>query len=82
MTSLNRLIPCFGSLDQALALRACRRDLSGASVASRWAAQPHASARPARLRDVSGVAWGMLEASVVAGESGPVTVLADLTCAE
>ena len=83
-TGLDRLIPCFGSLDQALARGPAAATLpvhprSPAGLRGH-ARQP---GRPAEGGEQ--VAQGTLEASVAAGESGPVIVLtgeADMTCAE
>jgi anti-anti-sigma factor len=69
ITGLNRCIPCFTSLDQALA--------------APQPTHPHQRGRPAEW--AKPVMYGMLRASVTAGESGPVIILAgeaDLSIAE
>ena len=60
LTALDRFIPCFADLDQALA----------DSRSSHW----RQTGRPAEGAEP--VVHGMLEASVAAGESGPVIILA------
>jgi anti-anti-sigma factor len=69
ITGLNRCIPCFTGLDQALA--------------APQPAHPRQRGRPARW--AKPVMYGMLRALVTAGESGPVIILAgeaDLSTAE
>jgi anti-sigma B factor antagonist len=84
LTGLDRLIPCFASLDRAL---------TPGPAAATLPARPRPPAglrsrtrQPARPADgCERVPQGTLEASVAAGESGPVIALAgeaDLTCAE
>lgn len=84
LTGLDRSIPCFGGLDEALAPEPAGATLP---VDPRPPAGPvshlRQAGRPAEERDQP--AQGTLEASVVAKESGPVIVLtgeADMTCAE
>jgi anti-anti-sigma factor len=83
LTGLDRIIPCFGSLGQALAAG----PTAGASpVHPPLPAGPRSrTPQPGPAEGRERVAQGMLEASVAAGESGPVIMLtgeADLTSAD